>query len=590
MALLNIATGIILVLLGMRYIRKGLDRLFGNRLVDWLQRMTRNRFQAFFGGIVAGMIAPSSSAIAMLSVQMLNQTALTAGRMLAVVLGANVGITISVQLLAFRLQDYSGLFLVSGGIGFLFLRRAIFRGAGQMLLGIGLVFLAMGLIGNAGAAVAANPDLRVIFSVIEHYPLIVFMMTALLTVLLQSSTASIGLGIGLAHAGLLPGVTMVPWVLGANLGITLTMLLAGWSSVEGRRLAAGSFLIKACGIGLILLMGSKFFPFILGLLPGTIDRQAANFNTLFNLILGLAALPLLTPIFRILTFLVESQPIDNSEEPDSYLDPLLLQTPSLALNQAAREELRLMDEIKLMLRTVWMMIWGKNIRLVSKIENHQNRLERIQEDLKDHFGQISDENLSEPDIDWKFIVLNYSQELLIIGTLIKRDLADAAIRQIQSNHELLPKDREGLEALYSRTLERIEKATLILMSRERDLAEQFIREKEQINIQARLYRKARLEKPLSEQTASANVVDMIECLRRINSQLTSLGYAVVRDSRSSNGQTIQLEEDEISPVENETKQNEARLRTIPHPLLPAPAKTDQRSPLSTAASSKALAC
>jgi phosphate:Na+ symporter len=578
MALLNIATGIILVLLGMRYIRKGLDRLFGNRLVDWLQRMTRNRFQAFFGGIVAGMIAPSSSAIAMLSVQMLNQTALTAGRMLAVVLGANVGITISVQLLAFRLQDYSGLFLVSGGIGFLFLRRAIFRGTGQMLLGIGLVFLAMGLIGNAGAAVATNPDLRVI------------LMTALLTVLLQSSTASIGLGIGLAHAGLLPGVTMVPWVLGANLGITLTMLLAGWSSVEGRRLAAGSFLIKACGIGLILLMGSKFFPFILGLLPGTIDRQAANFNTLFNLILGLAALPLLTPIFRILTFLVESQPIDNSEEPDSYLDPLLLQTPSLALNQAAREELRLMDEIKLMLRTVWMMIWGKNIRLVSKIENHQNRLERIQEDLKDYVGQISDENLNESDIDWKFIVLNYSQELLIIGTLIKRDLADAAICQIQSNHELLPEDREGLEALYSRTLERIEKATLILMSRERDLAEQFIREKEQINIQARLYRKARLGKALSEQTTSANVVDMIECLRRINSQVTSLGYAVVRDSRSSNGQTIQLEEDEISLVENETKQNEARLSTIPHPLLPAPAKTDQRSPLSTSASSKALAC
>src|ERR1700730_11784742 len=143
MALLNIATGVILVLLGMRYIRKGLDRLFGNRLVDWLQGMTRNRFQAFFGGIVAGMIAPSSSAIAMLSVQMLNQTALTAGRMLAVVLGANVGITISVQLLAFRLQDYSGVFLLAGGIGFLFLERAVFRGAGQLLLGIGMVFLAL---------------------------------------------------------------------------------------------------------------------------------------------------------------------------------------------------------------------------------------------------------------------------------------------------------------------------------------------------------------------------------------------------------------------------------------------------------------
>ena len=80
--------------------------------------------------------------------------------MLAVVLGANVGITISVQLLAFRLQEYSGVFLVSGGIGFLFLKRPIFRGAGQMLLGIGLVFLAMGIIGSAGATAAKNDDLK----------------------------------------------------------------------------------------------------------------------------------------------------------------------------------------------------------------------------------------------------------------------------------------------------------------------------------------------------------------------------------------------------------------------------------------------
>jgi phosphate:Na+ symporter len=81
MVLLNIAAGIILVLLGMRYLRKGMDRLFGNHLIDWLQEMTKNHLQAFFAGMVAGLIAPSSSAIAMLSVQMLSQTALTAGRM-----------------------------------------------------------------------------------------------------------------------------------------------------------------------------------------------------------------------------------------------------------------------------------------------------------------------------------------------------------------------------------------------------------------------------------------------------------------------------------------------------------------------------
>jgi phosphate:Na+ symporter len=557
MLFLNIATGVILVLLGMRYVRKGLDRLFGRQLVDWLQQMTNNRYKAFLGGMVAGAVAPSSSAIAMLSVQMLNQTALTAGRMLAVVLGANVGITVSVQLLAFRLQDYSGVFLLTGGIGFLFLQRAIFRGAGQMLLGLGFVFLAMGIIGSAGTAAAANTDLKLLFGVVDHYPLVVFMGTTLLTFALQSSTASIGLGIGLAQSGLLPGTTIVPWVLGANLGITLTMMMAGWGSVEGRRLAIGSLLIKGCGALLILLGSSRFFMVILSLLPGAIDRQAANLNTFFNLILGLAALPLLSPISRLLTFLIESQAIDDSRQPGSYLDPSLLQAPSLALNQAAREELRLLDEIKLMLRTVWMMIWGKNVRLVSKVEEHQRRIEGTQEELKDYLSQISDENLSEEDVDWKFIVLDYSQELIAIGTLIRRDLSDAAIRQIQLNQEPSPEDKEELEAFYARTLERIEKAAAMLMSRELRLGEEFIREKEQINVECRRSRKAHLEKPLSVQSASSNVVDMINCLRRINSQLTSLAYAIVRDSTRSGEATVharEMEVEEALPTEDSVKQ------------------------------------
>ena len=540
MPFLNIATGVILVLLGMRYLRKGLDRLLGNRLIDWLQQMTKNRYQAFFAGIVAGCVAPSSSAIAMLSVQMLNETALTAERMLAVVLGANVGITVSVQLLAFRLQDYAGAFLLAGGIGFLFLNRAIFRGVGQMLLGIGLIFLAMEMIGKAGSVAAANPDLKLLFGVAEHYPLLVFLATALLTVTLQSSTASIGLGIGLAQSGLLPAPTMVPWVLGANLGITLTMMIAGWGSTEGRRLAIGSLLIKGFGAAVLLLASSRFFPLIINLLPGAIDRQAANLNTFFNLVLGLAALPVLSFIYRIVVFLIESQNINDSSETDSYLDPLLLQSPSLALSHAAREELRLMDELKLMLRTIWLMISAKNVRLVSKVEEQQRRVEQTEQGLKDYLSQVSDENLSEEDIDWKFIVLDYAQDLSTVGTLIRRDLSEAAVRVAQSTNELSPEDRHELETLYSRTLERIEKAAVILMSRDHHLAMQLIREKEEINNRLRLLRKQRLEKPT--QSTTSNFLDLLDTLRRINSQLTSIGYALVRNAAKSDQPSGELSE------------------------------------------------
>jgi phosphate:Na+ symporter len=565
MPFLNIATGVILVLLGMRYVRKGLDRLVGNRLVDWLQQMTKNRFQAFFAGAVAGCVAPSSSAIAMLSVQMLNETRLTAQRMLAVVLGANVGITVSVQLLAFRLQDYAGAFLVAGGVGFLFFNRAIFRGIGQMLLGIGLIFLAMEMIGKAGSVAATNPDLKLLFGVAEHYPLLVFLATAFLTLALQSSTASIGLGIGLAQSGLLPPATMMPWVLGANLGITLTMMLAGWGSTEGRRLAIGSLLIKGCGAAALIFFSARFFTFILNLLPGAIDRQAANLNTLFNLVLGLAALPVLSFIYRIVVFLIESPNVNDSGETDSYLDPLLLQSPSLALSHAAREELRLMDELKLMLRTVWLMFSGKNVRLASKVEEEQKRLERTEEGLKEYLSQVSDENLNEEDVAWKFIVLDYAQDLGTVGTLIRRDLAEAAVREAQSTSELSPEDRKELETLYSRTLERLEKAATVLMSRDYHLAIQLIREKEEINNRLRLFRKQRVEKPV--QPTNSNFLDLLDSLRRINSQLTSIGYALVRNATKSDqpgGEFSEVEKKFLRSTEAEDNHEANLISAQPH--------------------------
>jgi phosphate:Na+ symporter len=530
MILFNLASAIILVLLGMRYLRKGLDRLFGSKLVEWLQKTAQNRYQAFLTGMVAGLISPSSSAIAMLSVQMLSQTALSAGRMLAVVLGANVGITVTVQLLTFNLQDFAGLFILIGGIGFLFLSRSLFKGTGQMFLGLGVIFLGMSIISNVGHVAAGNNDIKLLFSLIKHYPWAVFIGTALLTLVLQSSTASIGLGIGLARGGLVSATILVPWILGANLGIGLTMMIAGWRSVEGRRLALGSIFLKSFGALLILIGGSSLGAYLMTLLPGGIDRQAANFNSLFNLLVGVCALPLLSLVSRALSYLIQSQTVEEQDEPGIFLDPLLLQTPSLALSQATREELRVLDHLKLMLRTVWAKRSGKNKPSLSQVDEYQGRVVAIESALKDYLGQISDENLSEKDIDWRFTLLDFSQELVTIATLIRRDLADAVTCQAHSIKQLQAEDLLELEKILSETLERMEKATILLMTKDARMANRFIAEKEQISIQYRSVRKRHLEQLNASQKFDVNFFDMLNCLRRINSHLTAVAYAIARTS------------------------------------------------------------
>jgi phosphate:Na+ symporter len=527
MALINLVSAIILILLGMRYLRKGLDRLFGNQLVDWLQETAKNRYKAFFSGMVAGLISPSSSAIAVLSVQILNQSTLTAGRMLAVVLGANVGLTVIVQLITFDLQDFAGVFIVAGGIGFLFLQRAIFRGTGQIFLGLGFIFLAMSIIANTGKLAASSQDMKVLFSIVEHYPWLVFVSTGLLALALQSSTACIGLGIGLAKGGLVSGAALVPWVLGANLGIGLTMMIAGWASIEGRRLALGSILLKGFAALLILIAGSQFAAYLMTALPGGIDRNAANLNTFFNLIIGFCTLPALSAISRGLTYLVPSQSLEEQDEPGVFLDPLLLQTPSLALSQAVREESRILDHLRLMLRTVWAVCTNQSRDVKAKVEDLFERVIAIQAELKDYLEQIADENLSEEDINWRFNLLDYSQELVIVATLTKRDLVDGAIHYSRLTKEIRAEDSSELENIVNRTLERIHKATILLMTQDVRMANRFIQEKAEISDQYRSIRKRHLERLTPGQKLDTNFFDLLNCFRRINAHLTSVAYAII---------------------------------------------------------------
>lgn len=200
MPLLTIVAAVVLILLGMRHLRKGVDRLLGQRLAAWMEAATSNRFKAFLGGIVLGAAVPSSTSLALLSMRMMHAAILSALPMVAVLLGANVGITVTVQLLSFRIDQLAFILLAFGGVAFLFAQRRILRGAGQVFLGLGIIFLAMRVMSEASGELVASPDVADLFAALGRFPIPVAVGTALLAFLLQSSTASIALGIGLSQA------------------------------------------------------------------------------------------------------------------------------------------------------------------------------------------------------------------------------------------------------------------------------------------------------------------------------------------------------------------------------------------------------
>jgi len=385
--------GVALVIFGVRFLRKGLDRLFGSHLIAWLQRMTTSRTKAFFAGVVTGTCSPSSTALSVVAVNMMTSGNLTAERMLAVLLGSGVGLTVTVQLLALHIENSAVWLLFFGVLGFQFLKREIYRGLGQCLIALGLIFFAMQIIGDASRSLATHPDERTILEILDTHPDALLVLAMILTVLVQSSTASIGLGIGLVQGQLLSPGGMVAWVLGANLGIACTLLIAGYPTLEARRLALAHLLIKALGVAAVLAAMGPLTAW-LHTLPFSLVRQTADFHTGFNALLGLCALPFVPLFSRLARVLIgEPAPLPQeiAAEPESFLSDDALETPSLALAHATREVLRMTDVCQRMLAGFWSAHQQRDPEAARRVQAEDDRVDQIYNGLKNYLSRIAED-------------------------------------------------------------------------------------------------------------------------------------------------------------------------------------------------------
>ena len=526
----GILAGIGLILFGVRFLRKGLDRLFGGGLLTWLSRAVTGLWRAFFGGICTGVVAPSSTGLALLVAHLISVAKLNAGLMLAVLLGANIGLTVAVQLLAFRVQDYAGLLIILGIVGFQFLKRELFRGVGQCVLALGFVFLAIHLIGEGAASFSESADLKEFLGLLKGHPWLVLVAVSALTVFLQSSTATIGLGLGLAASGLTDSALMVPWVLGASMGLAVTSLLAGWGSLEGRRLGASHLIVKgACAIGCMLFFDATRESFQAW--PASLNRQTAMFYTEFNLFAGLAAMPLLGAIGRVVQFLIPD-PKENGLVPgNSFLDESVLESPPYALARATRETLRMVDHVRLMFENFWEAFSRQDAELARRLQREDDTVDSINLELASYLGRITEEK-STADSHWQLVLRAFANEMESAGDLIDKHLCDLLIKQRAEGVVLNENDRLALLEAYGRLTERFEQASGLLTSRNSEDATVFLEGKEFFSNWSRSVQEHHYERlqpaSRSDITTSAFFLDYLNAFRRINSHISSIGYALKR--------------------------------------------------------------
>lgn len=532
---INIAGGVALILFGVRFLRKGLDRLLGDRLGSLMQRCAGTRLKAFFAGMGVAVIAPSSTTMSVLAVQTVREGHLPPRRVLAVMLGADVGLTVMVLLIALRLDRYAALFLALGVLLFQFTNARRSRGIGQLLLSLGFIFLGIGTISHAASGVSPEGDLIDLLTIASHYPLLLAGIAAVLAIALQSSTAAIGLAMGLAAAewpGLNPLDLAVPVVIGANVGVGVTLFIIAGVEPSARRLALGNLFFKSVTAALLLCVIGWVVQGI-DALPANLDRKIAITHSGFNLLMAVIFLPLLEPVFR----LVSRAAPEHAATPEDTFGPRYLHNRhidglAIATGQSRQEILRVSAIVRAMLDDLWQALLKRDSQLAQSVQERDDQIDLLDREIKRYLARVAGEDADAATSSEVMAQLRYINELETIGDIIDKNLAELVVKRAESDVWFSDAGWAELDGFYKKVAENLLIAETAFATRDQLLAQRLLRHKQAIGEEERRLRDQHFTRLRQGQTqsheSSAVHLDILTHLKRINSCVTHVAYAIVQ--------------------------------------------------------------
>jgi phosphate:Na+ symporter len=527
---------VVLLLWGARMVQTGIVRAFGSDLRRFLGAGLANRFAALAAGIGVTALLQSSTATALMTTSFAAGGIVPLVPALAVMLGANVGTALIVKALTFDISWVSPVLLVAGYIAFKragsgAVKRARLQHLGRVGMGLGLMLLALHLLGETMRPAEAAPVLRQLLGALTTEPVLDVLLATALTWAAHSSVAVMLMIVPLASAAVVSPAAALALVLGANLGSALPpVLAAAGGPPAGRRLPLGN--LAARGLGALCTLPA--LPAIAGLLgpfAGDGGVLAVDFHIALNAVLAVALVGLLDPIAAALTRFLPDAPRSADPARPLYLDPAALETPYLALANAARETLRMGDIVELMLRSVIDGLVGSRRAGADEVARLGRALDRLTDEVKAYLARVAHETQTEADARRCQAILDFAVNLGHAGDIVERNLAESVRRKAKRQLSLGAEDAADLAAFHAAVLDDLRLALSTFMAEDPRGAQQLLDAKRRLSELERAAAHAHLARldPArpDERETSALHLGALRDLKRINSHLASIGYAVL---------------------------------------------------------------
>ena len=394
--IIELLGGLALFIFGINRLSTSLRRIASNKIKSIINILTKRSWSTLLVGVFTTMLIQSSSATSVMTVGFVNAGLITLRQAIGIIMGANIGTTITAQIVSFKIDMLSYPIIIIGFLFYFLGKRKRYKNTGMALIGLGILFLGMTVMKEALAPLRDNEIFKTFLLNFSRNPFLGILAGLLLTTLLQSSSATIGLLIALASQGLIPIEAAIPILLGDNIGTCSTALISSiGTTITARRTAFSHFMFNISGtiIFAVLLYVFRLQQLIIGLTGSSVPHQIANMHTGFNIVTALVLFPLIGFFEKTVTRLFPGKDIVVHKNA-LFLDTRLLQTPALALEQVKKELLRISKISHEMLNLAIQRLYKRENIIEEKVLDMESAVDSITEDIVLYLTKVSQKSLN----------------------------------------------------------------------------------------------------------------------------------------------------------------------------------------------------
>jgi phosphate:Na+ symporter len=519
--------GLGLFIFGIHMMGDGLQKAAGQKMRSILGKLTKHRFVGLGLGTLVTAAIQSSSATTVMVVGFVNAGLMTLVQSIPIILGANIGTTITAQLIAFKLTDYTLPIVAIGAAMYLFGKTKRIKQIGEAILGFGILFLGLNIMSSGVKPLGNSELIRSAFTKLSHNPLLGILVGTVATIIVQSSSVSTGIVLALATTGLLDINAALPIILGTNIGTCVTAMLASiGANISARRTAIAHVLFNVIGTVIALVL----FPFYLKIvLASSSDllRQIANFHTIFNVVNALLFIGFVKQFAKIVQKVIPGK-VETIEFGPKYLDKNLLNTPSIAIDAAKREIRRTLKLAKHMVRDALNAFYNDNREEIKNVMSKEDVVDELQTAITDYLVKITQKEISEKEAMMVPSLLHSINDIERIADHAV-NIAEVAERKIDNKLKLGKTALAEIKKVDSIIDQMIKDAIEALPDLDKKLAKKIKENEEKVNqyvLEFRDKHTNRLSKGACSHKAGLIFIDLLMNFEKIGDHLVNVAEAI----------------------------------------------------------------